>query len=406
MYSNTGDYVNPIEKAAVDYLEAGGSESGLIVLEQAHALAQRLEQRATDNLDETRDSIRRTVSLTAADLRRLRDAALRIGTESRSPLNQYALIELVHAAAVANVALPDRIDISRELAAGARAFGRFERARAAYADALEGLQILVRFYHLDARAAADAESQIRRRWEALQAQYPGQRMLFASRRDDPAGEWLGDLSWNTDTESAGPMSHCDAVLRLAMRFEYERDERGAPLAPQIERMRELVNDGPLAKGRDDRWRVACMQAVGDALMEVSEWSLARDVHEQVAIDAMAGAQETLALHSTAQTACCHMFEGARDRALARIADLDWGRWQMLAQMAVSVAADMARVEALRYACHRGTDAETAAASETAVQSHLAVVTLVARTDPSTRVHYLQGLYAAVTSRDVNSIMRA
>lgn len=408
MLMNHGDYVNPIERAAVEFLEAGGSEYALTLLQQAYALAQRLEERQPDELEATRESIRRSAPLAADDLRRLREAALRIGTESRSPLNQYALIELVQAAAVGGAALPDRIETSRALAVAARKFGRFERARAAYADALEGIQILVRFYRADATAARDAEAQIRRDWEAVQVQYPGQPALFASLADDPSEEWLRILIWNTDAgPSHGALVHADAVMRLAARFEDAQDSRGESLAPHVVRLRELL-DGPseLTADRDPRWRVGALQAVGDALMEVSQWSVARDVHEQAARQAEQLGQDTLALHSTAQAACCDLFEGARARAMDRLSGLAWPRWQALAQMAVSVAADVARLEAVRYACRRTAGDAAPVESEAAVTAHLGVVSLVAHADARNRSEYLQALFAAVTSRDVNSVLPA
>lgn len=400
-FVNLNWYVNPLEKAARGWVESGGSQDGLAILRKALAIALELQGGGdAESIERERESIRRTLTLPASELHRLGDVARRIGTESRSYLNQYALAELVHAAAVSSVSLGARNAISLLLAEAAKQFGRFEGARRAYTDVLEGIQILRRFFEASTTYAS-MEDEIRSDWGTLRSRYPNQLELLEPTADDPTEEWERLLLWNTDLKG-GVTVQGDAMLRLAFRFEYWRDVQGRHIGPPAERLDARIREtiGAANRGRALR----CRWTLADALMEVSEWDSALTLHEQILCEARETGDQFGAIHGVAQAACCELMAGDHERALARVDAVNWRELEKMAASLVSLAADYARLVALHHACRSRCGVGEVPDVHDELAKYMGTVALVIRREPGNRIDYLRSLFAAINSRDVNSIM--
>jgi hypothetical protein len=396
-----GEFVNPLEKLARDYTDKGGTAAGLSILQQGATLSKELEGGGKLNaLPAVRESIRRNVEIDEDEIDHLGKLAEEVGEESYG--DHYILMELVQAAAVASCGLFKRNLASERLAVAAKGFGKFERARESYNDAIEGLQICTRFFSVDRAAFSQAEQRLRNEWNRLKERSEKQLDIFDPVTTDPAAEWMELLLWDSDLGSeAGLLAQVDSMLRLALRWEHWLDQKGLPLGPQA---REMIRRCDALKSSGDDWlSLRFIITIGDALVEVREWQEAAGVYEYFLERASAYAKQPIGLHAVAQGAYCHLMAGASDRCRDWLSKFPRTSAEALSRNVVTVAAELARYITIEDLCGRKCGHPASKSAHDRVAELMKFVSMIVRGSPSNRMEYLQTLFFTVLARDVESM---
>lgn len=357
-----------------------------------------------------REQARRRFVISPAQIKEVAQLVDEVGTEFHS--ERYALMELIHAAAVANCDLGSRNVFSIKLAVASELADKPERARQAYADAIEGAEIVRRFfspYHLvlfdfdDSEAERIAKS-ARVGWNNVKSRCPKPLEMFDPATDDPAEEWMDLILWNLDSgPEQGLLSQVDATLRLALRFEHWINKKGEPIAPVVEKMR--VQCGTIGH-QDSLLAARCLLTLGDALIEVSQWDLAAGIHRDVYEKTVAHEDQPLGIHAAIQEAHCYLRSGNPDKCGSQLEAIDKGHLETLAEMILTLAAELARITALDYSCRRQSGKITLMEAQNQARDLMARVRLVVSPRAENRAHYLRNLFFAVLARDVEFLFAA
>lgn len=396
------EFVNPLDKLSRHYAQLGGSNNGLSLVKEALTFSERAKcQGGISELERAREKFRRKFTISQIEIRDLQELADLVGEESYGA--QYALMELVQAAAVAHCDLSQRNVISHRLAFAAKNFGKFDRARQAYADVVEGLQIMTDFFKVDRGAFLPLERALRRGWDEIKEQSEVQQELFDPATADPTKEWFNLLIWNSDIESdRGLLDQIDAVMRLAIRWRYWKDSKGKPLQPLVRQMLDRCEE--LTADEDSRiMAFRFMVTIGDALIEISEWDLASLVyaHLQKRIKAYAG--HPLQLHAVIQGAYCDLMVGNIDKCRARLQATTLYNMEKLGKIVITVAAEQARYITIDTMCRHRNKQQHAMDAKKQADCLLERVSLIASSCCKTRTEYLRSLFYSALARDLEFI---
>lgn len=339
-------YVNPFDELKQNY---AASEEGLDILEQAEALSKGLDSGGNLNtLPNIRESIRRDSEFNKTTILQLIEIASKIGEESYQ--DQYIIMELVQAAAVASCSINTRNHASFFLARASQgmeidgnnrdswnnsinkseqesahgikitispARGRpypigfaIERVRQAYNDLIEGHQILMRFFHGDKKQLLKSEQSLRSEWHAIMEQEGSALDIFDPVSEDPVGEWMELLLWNSDHgQGSGLLAQIDPMLRLALRWEHWLTNKALSLESLIPRM---VQQCDKFESEDDSWlALRCLITIGDALAEVKQWELAANVYSHL-LNYTSYSTHPIYFHAISQCAYSYMMMGNLD----------------------------------------------------------------------------------------------
>jgi len=394
------EFVNPIQKLAREYKEGPSQD----ILQHAIELSKRIEdENDIDNLVSARESVRREVKISEAEIEDLEQRSDQVGEWSY--LNQYVLMEIIQAAAVGNSSLMARNMSSLRLAVAAKNLGRYERARQAYADNIEGLQIMRRLFRVDEDAYFKAEDKFRKGWDSLKDNTERQLEIFDPIADDPSEEWMDLVIWNSDlSKGQGLLAQIDAIFRLAIRFEHWQDKKRQQLTPHVEKM--LVRCGDLASGKDFWLALRCMVTVGDALIEVSGWNLASRVFRHLRKHAKGYEKHPLFLHGAIQAGICDLMVGDEHKCRSQLETLPLQDMESQSELILTVAGELARYIAVDYACKRKCGEPGPENTQNLINDLLKEVGIIVCRQPKTRVDYLRTLYFMVLARDVESMMMA
>jgi len=392
-FIEVGEFISPLEKFIRQHKRRRGSESILGLLEAAL----RLDSQKTE-LAREREHARRETRVSLAELEMIAELAAEAGEENYG--QQYRLMELAQAAAVASCALNARNLFSGRLAVAAKQAGELERARVAYADAIEGLQIRGRLFRSDPSELLSAEQALREGWDKVKPRAEGQREVFDPAGSDVAAEWMDIIMWNSDLGSDhGLLAQADATMRIAIRLEHWTDVRGEAVAPVVEKLRarcEASIGGSMLATR-------CLVTLADALIEVGQWDLAAQVHRDVVEKAQVDERHPTGIHAVIQESYCHLMRGDVRACQARLKILDTRFLEKMSQLVITVAAELARYYALdRLARCRAGEPEPAG-----IRGHvndlLRRVSRIVKTDCTDRVSYLQTLFYAILARDLSAL---
>jgi len=225
-----------------------------------------------------REQARRNPVISPAQIEELAQVADEAWTRSRS--EQYAMMELIQAAAVANCGLTSRSRLSIRLALASEFVNKLERARQAYADAVEGAEILRRFftpYHLvlfdfDEDEVESIAESAGAGWNKVKSRCLKPLEILDLATVDPAKEWMDLVVWNCDSGTGqGLLSQVDATLRLALRFEHWIDKKRESIVPVVEKMRAhcetIAHEDSLLAARC-LVTIVAINLVGDQLRDV------------------------------------------------------------------------------------------------------------------------------------------
>jgi hypothetical protein len=407
-----GEFVNPLEKTARKYRGQPDKKAIVKALELAIALSEPLERGEAptkidpNELDRTRQTSRRNVTVTAQDVSELHTIAEHVGEESYQ--DQYALMEVVQAAAVGCSSLKQRNESSIRLAVAAKSFRQFERARLAYADTIEGLQIMARFFRVNKAAYTELEDMYQRNWHDL-CEHTGTRGgIFDPASTTPEDEWVRLVRWNSDWGSdQGLLAQIDATLRLAIRWEYWRDRKEQPLEIYVEAMAEAWGSkGDETEGTDATSFTAnrFLVTVGDALVEIGEWKLAARVYSRLLEQSIEPSSHPIVQHASIQKALCHLMLDDAQECRVQLDTLSREKLERLSELVVTLAAEFARYLAVDHVCRKRLGKPVPDGIRGQLQDLLGKVAVIARQKWDTRTDYLRSLFFAVLLRDIDAIM--
>jgi hypothetical protein len=374
----------------------GESEEMVSLLGLALRVSQGREEVAS-----AREHVRRTLGLSPADIKKVFDIVWEIGKESW--VERYAIQELIQAAGVASCGLNARNIVSGHLAVAAKELGHYERARAAHADAIEGLRIAGRFLPSDDDDRQRAEASLRDGWEAVKESAVQPLHVLDPATDDPAGEWIDLVVWNSDRAGGeGLLAQIDATQRLALRFEHWVETRGKlpiHLANEMRARCVSAADGDAFLG--SRYLVS----LGDALTEVGEWEAAAEVLLDVWWPELV--RHPLGAHALIREAQCHLMLGDIKGCRARLDSVDVGNLKMLSELVITVAAELARYHAVDRLCRYWQGQDDAPGPEIRIAQLMRQVgAIVSISGEDSRTHYLRNLFFAVLARDVEALTSA
>lgn len=389
-----GAFRTPLQALRAEYAE---DPTAVSIIEAAERLALVDSVRA-EAVETERLRIRR-LAIDPQLIDELGDRAQQAGEESYAA--EHALNEVLQAAAVGSGSVILRNLRSISLAVSAKQLKQIGRARDAYTDVNEGLEILDRVFQ-GLPGLDDARETVRRGWEAVKAQSPAGLDLFDP-DGDPATCWQQLLLWNTDTgPSHGILSQCDATMRLALHFEHWVDRRGGTLdAPA----RAMIEQCAAPDSPDALLAARLFVTIGDALLEVAAWSLAAEAFAR-AQGVLAEEGHPVRLHAAIQEAFAWLMLGNPEACRQRLDRIDEGRLESMSRLVLTVAAETARYRALEAACSRRGGATPARDVSDRVQDHLRALAAIFSPHPQNRTEYLRSLYFALTARDVETMMRS
>lgn len=361
-------------------------------------------------LIEERNRIRRHVVLPDAWFPELAGLANEIGAED--PYARYALAEMAQAASVANCGLVLRNLMSLKLATVSRIAGELERARQAYANAIEGVEILRRFfkpYHnilfdYDEQDARSIEEVAHSGWDKTRSYFEQPLDLFDAASGDPADEWMDVLAWNSDVgDGQGLLSQVDATSRLALRLEHRIGKQRESIAPALHKMHAQCR---LIEQEDARLAARYLVALADASIEAGQWDLAAGILEGVLERGLARQEEPVGLHAVLQSAYCYLRSGDLDSCERRLQDIDRDKLNRMAELIITMAAELARYTALDWACRRQAGRLGPSDARDQVTNLMTRVRLIVSPRGETRVSYLRNLFFAKLARDVEHLFAA
>jgi len=388
------EFVSALERFK-DRCERDGSEEELVgVLDLALRVSEGREEVAF-----AREHVRRTLVLSFADMRKLSRIAREIWEENYQ--EWYAISELMQAAGVASLGLGGRGAVSEQLAAAASQVGQIERARAAYADAFESLEVAARFSFGDEDHLRKTESSLRQGWNEIGERSEHSFELFDQVADDPAREWMDLIVWNSDRAGGeGLLAQVDAAQRLAVRFRHWSQDRGKTLAEIADQMRSLCAS---AAAGDAFLQTRYLATLGDALAEVGEWDAAARAFNDVRHPEL-GIGHPMGAHGLIQEAHCHFMLGDIETCRARLDSVDMSQLELLSDLVITVAAEVARYHSVARACRywQGEDA-TPDTDEKIAQLLRRVGAIVSSSGEGNRTHYLRNLFFAVLIRDIEAL---
>lgn len=400
-----GKLLMPLHRLIKTYEGKPDGKTVLNLLRAAQSLAE-----GKAGLVREREQARRHLVISPAQVEEITRLADEAGTESHS--ERYALMELIQAAAVANCDLASRNRLSIKLAAAAEFADKLERARQAYADALEGVEILRRFfkpYHLvlfdfDENEAENIAESARTGWSKAKSRCPEPLEILDPTTGDPAREWMDLILWNCDSGTGqGLLSQADATLRLVLRLEHWIDKKDEPIAPIMEKMRaqcEII-------GQHDSFLAArYLLTLGDALIEVRQWDLAARIHRDVYEKTVAHKDQPLGMRAGIQEAHCYLLSGNPERCRSLLETIDRGHMETLADLIITTAAELARFTALDYSCRRQSGKITLMEAQNRVRDLMTRVRLIVSPRAENRAGYLRNLFFAMLARDVESLFAA
>lgn len=390
-------YASAIERFKDESIGDGTSEEIRSVLTLALRVA-----KGEEGLAAAREQARRGFDLSSKDIDRLADIARQAGEENH--LERHVLLELAQAAGVAALGLDGRNRMAVRLAAVAALAGHIERARVAFADAVEGLEIATRFFGADDDWAARAETRLELEWETAKSSTTSTLEIFDVGSGDPAAEWVDLIVWNSDHGSGnGLLAQVDATQRLAFRFEHWIIFGDRRLAAVAEDMRARC----IAAAPGDPYLAArYLVTLGDALVEVAEWAAAAQVLHDVRRGDV-GQNHPIGVHSLIQEAYCYLRLGDLDRCRVILDSVDLRQLESLAGLVITVAAELVRYHFVdhlyRHLKGDPIDHETGPRIERLMRD---VAPIVSTSGEDSRTIYLRNLFFAVLWRDAESLLPA
>ena len=396
-----GEFVNPLEKLARDYVEKGGSDAGLGLLRNGVVLMEGTDRSPEfRELQSMREAARRDVEISEAEIEQLRQCAETAGEESYE--GQYALAELLQASAVANASLMVRNMTSEFLAVAAKSAEQFERARIAYADALEGLQIMLRFFQIDRNVLTSIEQALQDGWNSVCDKTDARRAILDPARDDPAEEWLDMVLWNSNMRGTkGLLAQVDATARLAIRLEHWQDARGLSVEGPV---MEMLDRCEAMTEQDDSWlALRCMVTLGDALVEIAQWDLGKRTFARFLPHGQSDLQHPMVAHAIVQGAYCSLMANDADGCRSQLDMIPKERLVAMSDLVLTVSAELARYIAVEALWQRETGQGASPEVAGEVRRLMGRVSMIVTPQPSTRTEYLQTLFFAVLARDLESM---
>jgi hypothetical protein len=395
MFIEASENITPLQAFIREYEARNTSSDMLDVLRTALRLSEGL---TGSNVE--RERIRRNIALPTDDIVRLTGMAEQAGEESYS--EQYAMMEVIQAASVANSDLNTRTMCSVKLASAALKKDRVERARQGFADAIVGTRILARFFDVADDKVVSFEESIRANWEARRGEH-GVRGLLDAESDEPAREWMEEVLWNSDLGSnEGLTGQPDATIRLAVRLEHWTQTLGRPLFPIAVALRDQWVE--LSKAYEPAVNARLAVTVADALIELGEWEWAARFHRQGGELRNWDATFPIVVHAAGQAAYCYLMLGELDECRRQLSVLDKGSMEEMAQLVITMAAEFARYQVVDELAKR----REGGLPNLRIREHLEPlvrnVAKIVRPRSATRLDYLRTLFFAVLMRDLDAML--
>jgi len=395
MFFGVSRYVSSIERFRDQTAEAG-SEGVARFLDLALLLSE-----GKEDIGAAREKARRRADRPLEEIETRVQVARQIGEESYA--EQHWVMELLQAAAVGRSGLLQRSMLSEMLAMAAEQADRLDRARLAYADAAEGLLILNGFFQPDVDRILAVEVALWSGWDDIKGRTEPALEMFDPATEDPAADLVDLIAWNTDEGGGqGLLAQIDATLRLAFRLEHLVNQ-GHALDPLAER----IASGCTFKAAGDAFlRARYLVTLGDALAEAGQWEAAVPCLRDARAVSLEGIHP-LGVHSLVQEAYCHLMAGDLGTCRAALEAVDVGALKQLAELVITVAAELARYHAVDQLCrHREGAAPSPDTRARIADLMRRVAAIVSMRGEEDRTRYLRNLFFSVLARDVESMLAA
>lgn len=403
-----------LEIALEEYRGASGDTPGARLLARAEEADDAYkkkgysEEEKTRRLAETVAWARREGGVDDPELERLIGV---VGTVSEcSYENGYVLATILHAAATGRSGIEMRLRTSMVSGEAAVHVNQLEPARNAYADAIETLRLMARFFNLegffqvDADHLAETETFITRAWEGRDGQLgkPSRPLDLPER--DAAGFLLEHVIWNTDfgQDDRGLLVQSDAFARLVIRLEHWSEIQGGDPQAIASAWEKAIDDNlsiPGLKPEDYPFaRARCAIVCADALLETGNPGPAIPLYDQALRD-FSNENHPLHVHARIDQALALYQLGLSDEARRVFAAIDRVNLQELAEFVLTVRSEWARYLAvarlLRFPLN-----DLPAEDVAKIVEHIARM-LVGTSDG--RTGYLRNLFIGELVRDIEAL---
>jgi len=393
-----GPWTTPLEELIERFAGTPESEATLALLRTAL-----LFSKGQIDLSHVRQRARREIAIEGAQLRTLGGLTDRAREENYP--QWYALMEVLQAASLASFDVRTRSAFSAALAAAARVTGHLDRAREAYADAIEGMRIASEFLPTRLKWPTASEDELKAIWGRVQDQMPQPLHLFDPATADPAQEWIDLVLLNSDFGGGnGLLAQIDATFRLAVRLQHWAESGRGPLDRQIQRMLGYCES--ITIGDDRLLPSRCAVTIADALAELRRWDLARVAYRGITerIPGPEYARHPIALHAAVQGAYCCLMMGQTSECLRQLEAVR-RPIEAQARIVITVTAILARHRVVSALCRHRLGDSAPEEMRKEIAELLKQVSILASKQPGDRVECLRTLFYAVLDRDVREAFK-
>jgi hypothetical protein len=263
------------------------------------------------------------------------------------------------------------------------------------------LDIGARFFFGDDDRRRKNEASLRTGWEEIGRRSEQPTEVLDPVTGDPAREWTDLVVWNSDRAGGeGLLAQVDAAQRLAVRFRHWTGDRDNALSQLAAQMRAHCAS---AAADDGFLRVRYLATLGDALAEVGEWEAAARAFDGVRHPEL-GISHPMGAHGLIRQAHCHFMLGDMEACRAHLDSVDMGQLELLSELVITVASEVARYQAVDRACRywQGEDATTDR-DEKIAELIGRVGAIVSTSGEDDRTRYLRNLFFAVLVRDIEAL---
>ncbi|MBC8394319.1 MAG: hypothetical protein H8E17_17340 [Deltaproteobacteria bacterium] len=348
------------------------------------------------SIAKTRQRARRAVQISVEDVMHLSQMANQVG--SASYIAKYTIMEIIQAASVAKCGLRERNIVSSIWALAASNVFAVEHARQAYADVIEGLQIVKRFFDTGGKTLS-LERTMRGSWEKIKHHSKKHLDIFDPADIDPSHEWFDLIIWNSDFgEGKFLLGQVDATIRLSVRMHHWVDTLKQPLESPVKKILNYCKD-MISTG--DSWLAArCMMTLADALMELKHWDLGAKIHHDIPLQTKIDINHPICIHSKHQEAYCSLMLGKPENCHAIIQSMETEFMEKMAEFIITYSAEKARHIALKDMCRRRYGMNTSGDAREQIDILMQNVQSITSADPRNRSEHLYNLFVGVLNRDL------
>jgi len=406
---SVGPNKTELELAHEQYLQEFGKTAGTELLlraaeaDDSYGKKKLNAKQKSKRLSEAVTWARRDSHIDDDEIDRLRGV---VGTVSESSFESgYSLSTMVLGAATGRSQIVTRVNAAVTAASAALAFEKWEAARGAFADCVESLRLLRRFFAGDEIQIQSMESQILQQWTRLRTKLDGAEHLLDLEAGAEANVLLERVAWNTDfgPGNGGFIPQTDAMARLVIRLEHWFEAQNGDATSLAASWRDAIPSKLTIPKEDDDGpgRNRCTVTCADALLETGNYAAALHLYDG-ALGVAEYAEGPLSAHTRINKALALYGLGQKEESVRTLDEIDRASLKSLSDLILTMQAEWARYLAVSNLLGP-TDPRT---NETATEVRRLVGHvggLLVGSDNG-RTGYLRSLFVGQLARDTEAIL--